>query len=204
MYEDFLKTKKFLSLLRNSKQNKIRELMVYIKPFEKPSCSGIWEGKGTQKIQPENRIILKNKDRTNKLYNISDVLKEIEPISNDLQTHVLFCFHDDYQDYFVQTPKGLNLEKCICFSNINAGTLNTFYPITEYGSIKNCQSNHEYLAGNSVLPHKENINIFTSKKYFKIDHLDKNYVHIFNKHEYSGGFLHYNNRYKMSHPFKKD
>lgn len=207
MYEEFLKAKKFLSLLRNSKGQKIDNIQVrYYDDVIR--FSGVWQGHRRLRIRNENKLILKNKDREGRIYYFSDALKEISYLGKEFyKVHASFSFNEKIPESYTQDYSDeKSFKKGICFSQKVIGNLSSFYPKNNYGVLKFSHSYHEHMHGNSILLSQEEhpfAQRFKKRLFFKIDYLNNNYVHIFEEDPYGNkqSFIRYYAAFKMPHSF---
>lgn len=204
MHDEFLMAKEFLSNIRNAKNEKIDQVTLEYYPGRDVKVIGPWTNKN---LFNQNRTKVKIRNIENSEMELKTALKKIDFLNKNLMdTTAYYSFKDDFYDFFIQLPIKLeDIKNCICFCNSNGGTLETFNPKSEYGELKFSKSFHEYMLGNSIIPLEEKITFEQKKQFFfKIDHLDKNYVHIFFKcfdSHYQKNNLSYLNRFKMQEKF---
>lgn len=199
MIDEFLKAKEFLSNIRNTKNQKIDQICISYHPKKEVTFICNWQEKGNFKITKRNRFI----DKNGKSLNFTEVLKKIEYLNkNLLDTICYFNFNDENSDRFIQGPVNEeDLKNSFCFSNTNRGLLHTFYPKSEYGQILFCNSYHESLKSNSIILKEEKCFFYdTTQYFFKVDHFDKKFVHIFQKTSKNGPFL-YRDRFELNRHF---
>lgn len=182
MYDQYIKAKELLSTVKNRYGQEIYSLSL---GFESPITffTGYWNSSEVSRIKKEDHIFFKDKKDDNNTEYFSSIITELEYLRHPrADTHMLFSLKES-DSYFIQIPKNPeNLKESICFSHEYSQSLNSFYPKDEFGQIRLCNSYHEYMLGNSVLLQKETVNFNKNILYFfKIDHIDKNYLHIFKK-----------------------